>query len=545
MSSQRVQTRRAEWVAAGLLAVFVLLAGTSALQHSAVYHERLYIYAGVQNLRHGVYELGAGTPSGLLQLAALPLQLMDLDDHAGPPIPPDSYNSLGVRFLYQNRVPASQILMAARAPFLALGVALGLMIFVWARRLYGDAGGLLALGLYVLSPAMLAHSQFTNQSFGVAALSLMALYTLWRLCERATGWRVLVAGLVMGGAQLTKFTATALLPVSLILVLWKSWTQRASERRPRLAPRLLALATVWAIAGLVVWADYRFEVGAVADAQDQLVVAHGPFHTDSVCPIAAGLGAWVVPAPHYWCGLSSQLLHGTIGHENYLAGEYSSQGWWYYYLITLLYKVPVPVLIFFAVRVVTALRERLNGVRASEAPFLLLFPGLILLVFSMSATQLGERYILAVYPPLFVWLGGLASSGLRAPWTRVAGGLLCGWLLLGTLWIHPHHLMYFNEIAGGPTRGWKTIVAGYDLGQDVGNLERYVRDRDISSIAVACQGCEWRGVLELPQQPLPCRPTTGYVAVSVYKRLERCFTWLDAHEPIDHVGYSILIYRIP
>jgi hypothetical protein len=52
-------------------------------------------------------------------------------------------------------------------------------------------------------------------------------------------------------------------------------------------------------------------------------------------------------------------------------------------------------------------------------------------------------------------------------------------------------------------------------------------------------------VLELPQQPLPCRPTTGYVAVSVYKRLERCFAWLDAHEPIDHVGYSILIYRIP
>ena len=116
MPSQRVRSRRADWAAAGLLAVFVLLAGTSALQHSAVYHERLYIYAGIQNLRHGVYELGAGTPSGLLQLAALPLQLMDLDDHPGPPTRPDSYNSLGVRFLYQNRVPASQILMAARTP---------------------------------------------------------------------------------------------------------------------------------------------------------------------------------------------------------------------------------------------------------------------------------------------------------------------------------------------------------------------------------------------------------------------------------------------
>ena len=463
----------------------------------------------------------------------------------GPPTPPDSYNTLGVRFLYQNRVPASQILMAARTPFLALGAALGLVIFCWARRLYGDAGGLFALGLYVLSPAMLAHSQFTNQSFGVAAVSLMVLYTLWRLCERATAGRVLVAGLVMGGAQLTKFTAAALLPVSLMLVFWDSWTQRASARRASLAARLLALASVWAIAGLVVWADYRFEVGALADAHDQLLAAHGSFYPDGVCPIGARFGAWVVPAPHYWCGLSFQLWHGASGHENYLAGEYSSQGWWYFYLVTLLYKVPVPLLIFFAIRAVTAVRERVRGIRAPAAPFLLLFPGLILLVFSMSATQLGERYILAVYPPIFVWLGGLASSGLRTPWTRVAGGLLCAWLLLGTLWIHPHHLMYFNEIAGGPTRGWKTIVAGYDLGQDVGNLERYVRDRDIPSIAVACQGCEWRGVLELPQQPLPCRPTTGYVAVSVYKRLERCFAWLDAHEPIDHVGYSILIYRIP
>ena len=149
---------------------------------------------------------------------------------------------------------------------------------------------------------------------------------------------------------------------------------------------MTAWTSAWAIAAVVVWGDYRFEVGTLREAHEQLLAAHGSFYREGVCPIGARFGDWVVPAPHYWCGLSFQLWHGATGHDNYLAGEWSTGGWWYFYLLTLLYKVPVPLLILFAARMVTASRERLRGTRAPEAPFLLVLPALILLVFSASST---------------------------------------------------------------------------------------------------------------------------------------------------------------
>jgi 4-amino-4-deoxy-L-arabinose transferase-like glycosyltransferase len=460
-------------MAAALLALFLFLAATSALQHSAVQHERHYIYAGVQNLRHGIQSIAAGTPNGLIQLAALPLMFMGLDTYDGPAA---AHGAFVNRFLYENRIPASSILAAARTPFLALGAVLGIFIFCWARQLYGHAGGLLALGLYASSPAMLAHTQFANQDFGVACLSFIALYTLWSLCQRITAGRILAAGIAMGLALLTKFTAAVLVPVSLLVPLWDALARDGHDRIRCLARRTLAVAVIWVIAGLVVWADYGFTVDSLGATRLDLHQAH-PGAFGGVCPIGASQPGWTLPAPHFFCGLSSQFSHGQEGHLNYFRGEISDQGWWDYYLVTLLYKLPVPLLLLLAVRLGIGVWGLLQGTRRGEGRFLLFFPVLILLVFSLAKTQLGERYILPAYPFLFVWAGGLLQRGWPSGWPRFAMILLLAWLAIGTVRIHPHYLMYFNEIAGGPTRGWKTIVAGYDLGQDLGNLQRYVLEQ--------------------------------------------------------------------
>lgn len=522
-----------------LLGAFLALAWTSARQHSPAQHEDHYVYAGVQGLRHGAWEIGAGTPAGLLQLAAAPLLLLDLDPRDGPTAEHERSRDL---FLYRNRLPWQRILAAARLPFLALGVALGILVFAWARSLYGDAGGFVALAVYVTSPGMIANTQLANQDFGVAAASLASLYALWCLCQQTTPTRVVVTGLALGAALLTKFSAFALLPVGLVVALWDL---RRSSPPGRLRDRTLALLGVAAIAGLVVWADYGFAVGTLGGARAELLAAHATGAPRSLCPIGERIGSLSVPAPHFWCGLSSQLWHGSSGHLNYFRGEFSFRGWWSYYLVTILYKVPIPVLLAFALRSLTALRGWRRSGASREAPFLLLFPAVVLALFSASPTQLGERYILLAYPPVFVWLGGLARLPLPAPWKAAGAALLGGWLIVGLLRIHPHHLMYFNEIAGGPTRGWRTLVAGCDLGQDLGNLERYVREREIPEIAVSCKGCEAIDLLDLPQRPLGCRPTSGFVAISVHQALLPCYAWLRPYEPIDRIGYSILVYRIP
>ena len=50
------------------------------------------------------------------------------------------------------------------------------------------------------------------------------------------------------------------------------------------------------------------------------------------------------------------------------------------------------------------------------------------------------------------------------------------------------------------------------------------------------------------QRNLRCYPVKGIIAISVtylhgkQEPSESCFSWLRALEPVDHVGYSILIY---
>jgi hypothetical protein len=217
--------------------------------------------------------------------------------------------------------------------------------------------------------------------------------------------------------------------------------------------------------------------------------------------------------------------------------------------MTLLYKVPVPVLILFALRAATALRTTLRERNTGEGRFLLLFPAVLLVVMSAGRAQLGERYILPMFPFVFVWLGGLARPGSLGPGRRLAMGALLAWLAADVLRLHPHHLMYFNQIAGGPRRGWQRLIESHDQGQDLDNLARWVKRRRPPEIHVLCKGCDALPYLDFPNRPLTlgCSLPAGYVAVSVYYRvlLERLCPGSLPLEPIDRIGYSILVYEVP
>jgi hypothetical protein len=552
--SRRVLRNPTGWIAAALLLVFAALAGSSAHQHSEVLHEAHYIYAGLQNLRLGFTEIAAGTPVGLLQLSALPLLAMDLEEY---PAPPSHHPILSERFLHENEVSAQTILAAARAPFILLGVALGILIFVWARALYGERAGLLALAVYAFSPTMLAQTQFAHQDFGVAAACTLACFAFWRMCEQTAVLRVLLVavlvGFATGAALLTKYTAVSLLPTFAVVGLVDVFLRRGAERAPAIALRLAALALLVVVAALTIWVAYDFDVETIRRANGRIVAAHAQLSAFSVCPLVRQIPEWRVPAPVYLCGLSSQLFHGlNLAHVSDLAGERSTTGWWSFYLWTFLYKQPIPLLALLALRSGFGAAGFLGGERRGELRFLLAFPLLIFVVMSSADTQPGEGYILPVLPPLFVWVGGLARSFSPWPALRWVSAALLIWMAGAALLIHPHYLMYFNEIAGGPDRGWRRVVSGYDLGQDLGNLERYVAEHEIESLQLACIGCrERRRTLDLPARPLGCDEAPGWIALSVGRSLipapgmpEDCYDWLRPHEPVDRLGHSILVYWI-
>ena len=59
----------------------------------------------------------------------------------------------------------------------------------------------------------------------------------------------------------------------------------------------------------------------------------------------------------FWTVLTSQLWDLSCGHEAYLFGRYSTEGWWYYFPIAFLVKTPVPTLLLGFWGVMTLVRD--------------------------------------------------------------------------------------------------------------------------------------------------------------------------------------------
>jgi hypothetical protein len=108
---------------------------------------------------------------------------------------------------------ADGLLFRGRMPIIILGAALAIIVFVWSRRLFGLAGGILSLALFCFDPNFIAHSALVTTDVGVALFMMAAVYFAWRACERPTRWSVAGTAVFFGLAIASKFSALILLPI--------------------------------------------------------------------------------------------------------------------------------------------------------------------------------------------------------------------------------------------------------------------------------------------------------------------------------------------
>ncbi len=117
------------------------------------------------------------------------------------------------------------------APYFFFGVMLGGSLWYVARRLYGNAGGYIALGLYCFSPAMImnvASAQSLGElgavwgAFGTVFTAVAVAHTLYAPREVVLwNWRrIVLLGLSMLLAAGNQFSLAILALVALLLMLW-------------------------------------------------------------------------------------------------------------------------------------------------------------------------------------------------------------------------------------------------------------------------------------------------------------------------------------
>jgi hypothetical protein len=396
----------------------------------------------------------------------------------------------------------------------------GLVVFAWSRRLYGVNGGLVSLALWVLCPNVLAHTRLVTTDMGATAIGALATFVFWLYLKEPTWRRALLAGVCLGLAELTKFS---------LVVLYGLWPVLAAVRlatdagfRQSLGRVALHALTVVAVSVLVIDAGYGFEGVGIPLGRYEFVcqtftrpVPPGMARPSNPDPLLNGayrfrinrfrgtlLGAIPAPLPeHYLLGFDDQKLEAEgipnkflnpnlngpegdkpQGYPVYLDGELRQESWWYYYLLTLVYKVPEGTwLLVLASLVVLAVSPRSRASWFDEFSVLLI-PAVVLFVMSIFTNiNLGLRYVLPIFPYVFVstgklarWAEGFSGRAARwAAWSLIGVGLAA--TAQATARIHPHYLAYFNDVSGGPERGAEHLIdSNIDWGQDLVNLRRWL-----------------------------------------------------------------------
>ena len=503
---------------AGGILVYASLAVSSMRTTSAVYDETAHLPAGYSYLTLRDFRMNSEHPPLVKELAALPLLFMDVRMRTATPAWTLGQEwEFGHRFLYQWN-DGDRLLFWGRLPVVALGCALGLAVFLWTCRHFGVRAGAIAFVLCLLSPDVLAHGQIVTTDLAVALFLFLSVIAFQAVTQRVTATGVLLAGLATGAALASKFSALVLVPILVALAVVVAVSSRPltlayfrAAPRPvvgtgrRLAVLALVLFAIGAIALTFVWATYAFHPRLANDAEAAANVSWSRLERPGAASavLRAVRAAGLLPDAYVY-GLAT-VLHDTEGRPAFLFGRISEKGFWYYFPATFLLKTPVALLALLALPLF-APRDEDEGRRRLRL-FLWLPVALYVGATLTRHMNIGHRHLLPIYPFLFVAAGSAAAAAVAIGRRRRAlVAALMAWYAVSVLYVHPRYLGYFNELAGGPSRGWRYLVdSNVDWGQDLKALKAWTDAHDVKHLKLSYFGSADPVYYRIPCEMLPSK----------------------------------------
>jgi hypothetical protein len=490
----------------------------SLAHESATWDEVTYLGVGNYLLTKHHWDVTATIlhPPLSYYAAAVPLLFFPVRYHRDPGDTLGLF--IGKSVLTNERNKDNLLLDLARLPMVFIALLAGLVAYFWGRELYGRQSALLALVFFTFCPNMLAHAHLITPDIAITTFSLLTMFFLWKLLrDPRLIWSTL-GGLALGCALLSKFTGALLLPVCVVLI------------------------GLWRIRGMKIpWLHCLFFFGLGA--------------------LAIFVGYQCHPA-HYWQGIAYQHAHAAGGHPAFLSGRLSSSGWRRYFITAFILKTPVALLLLLVAATVLVFVNRKNT-QWTDVAFLIVPAATVFGFFSVMRQDIGLRYILPVYPFLFIFAAGTAGPLLKKTAGKIAMIVLATWYIAASIFIQPHFLAYFNELCGGPANGYRYLVdSNLDWGQDLINLKRYMCKNNIDTINLSYFGQDlperygiayrWLPSLRLgnahPERSF-VMPRKGWFAISATNLQgvyidKSIFARFKDHEPVARIGYSIFIYYL-
>ncbi len=444
----------------------------------------------------------------------------------------------GQFFLYGGENDADRMLAAARLMQVVLALLTGAVIFLWANQLAGRWAGLLGCALWVFNPVALAHGHIVQTDAGGTLTILASIWSFSHFTHYPRLRTAVVAGLAFGLALTTKLSALLLLPIFVVvaLLVWKK--QATHERTTRQVFRLIPVFAVCAWVVIMIVYAPRW---APAPRLDEAQVAwlNVPWWFEDLRPI-------LVP-PDFFKAVALLVSTADAGHKGYLFGQWSTDGWWYYYPVAFALKTPIAFLALTVGALTILLCQLRNGRTEQLVPWIAagMFFGLAML----NKMNIGVRHLLPVYALLAVAVATQLAP-LRGLW-RIATLMLVAWLVTVSIFTRPFYIEYFNEFAGGARNGHKYLLdSNLDWGQDLKRLNKYLADQKVDQCYLAFSGIEravgYYGIKATLVEDSDARHLQrGTLVISAMRLMRPEWAWLrQQQEPSDRVGYSLFVYQL-
>ena len=580
-----------------IIAIAVVLSIASSWNDSIIVDEVPHIGAGYSYLVKQDMRLNPEHPPLAKDLAAIPLLFLNLNQGAfNTAFWQTDVNGqwdFGRYLIFESGNNADLIKHLARLPMLLFFVLSAVLIFKWARRLYGNAGAFIALTLFSFSSTVIAHSRFVTTDMAALFGVLLATYYFVRYLKAPSGKRLFIAGLTFGIALLLKFSTFLLVPFFFVLAIIYGFV---SNRQKILTAWRLTLGTVLIfLVGfmIIVWPVYYFHTynyppeRQYRDTQ-QLLATYG--NRNFAEPIIWASDKPVLrAAAQYGLGLLMVSQRSVGGNTTYFLGEVSRFGWHKYFPIVYFIKEPLAwwglvlvSLLFLGWQTKKPSKEFFthagNFIKNHTDELVMLLWLLVYWGVSINSTlNIGVRHLLPTYPFAILLVSGQIAKmvqkakenfNFKSKALIFTVFFLLSWYVVENIKVYPLYLTYFNQAAGGPSGGYRYVTdSNLDWGQDLIRFSDWVKENNIPKIELDYFGWAdqsyylgshfewlWREKYSGAEDFKARNKSDGWLAISITYLQETQgpverpqypnYLWLKSYQPVTIIGHSIFVYRI-
>jgi hypothetical protein len=437
-----------------------------------------------------------------------------------------------------------QDFLAARLVTLLFSACIALVVFFWSRSLYGFIPALFSLGLYVLDPNIIAHSQLVTTDVYAMGATVLVFFFLWRFARQRTILYGLLCALSLGLGLIAKYSGVVLIPLAVFALLIYDFPGMLKAYENHEFPTIARYFRNYGIYLLIVVivSTAIINVSFLSDRTLTPLSGYqfqsGFFQSLQRIPV---LGKLPVPLPYpYLEGFDLVLKNEYTGASYgniYLLGQIrpGDEGFAGYYLIASLFKVPIASQLIYLLAIFFSIRNPQRRKTFFSDDVFLFVPVIFFALYYnfFFNAQIGIRYYLVIFPYLYIFSGYLFKDFNALPILKKTLALASMiYLAFSVFSYYPNFLAYFNEIVWDRLQAYRYLAdSNIDWGQNSDELNEYLSAHPQAVYA-------------------PEKIQSGQIVVGVnqltgiHGEPER-YRWLwDNFQPVDSISYTYLIYQI-